>query len=159
MADAGLESRIKRLEDLEEIKQLMSLYCYHADNRDGANWSQVFTEDGVFETDIYGTYEGRATIRALEHRSFAIHYNTNPIIDIDGDKAVGRWLLLMPCSFDDQFGGKRAVWAAAKYVNDLARVNGKWLFKRVRLKSIMWTPFDQGWEEDRFIDNEPTSAS
>jgi hypothetical protein len=26
----------------------------------------------------------------------------------------GKWLLLMPCSFDDGSGGKRAVWAAAK---------------------------------------------
>ena len=47
------------------------------------------------------------------------------------------------------------MWAAAKYRNDLERVNGKWLFKRVRLISIMWTPFDQGWELDRFIDKEP----
>lgn len=155
MADSALETRIKRLEDLEEIKQLMSLYCYHADNRDGANWSEVFTEDGVFETDIYGTYEGRRTIRALEHRSFAIHYNSNPIIDIDGDRAIGKWLLLMPCSFDDKAGGKRAVWASAKYENELARIDGKWLFKRVKLISLMWTPFDQGWEVDRFIDNEP----
>ena len=155
MTDTSLEARIKRLEDLEEIKQLMSLYCFHADNADGENWSQVFTEDGAFQTDIYGTYEGRDVIRALQHRSFAIHYNTNPIIEIDGDRAVGKWLLLMPCSFDDEAGGKRAVWAAAKYVNDLERVNGKWLFKRVRLNSIMWTPFDQGWELDRFIDEEP----
>ena len=156
MAEATLEARIKRLEDIEAIKRLMSLYCFHADNRDGANWSQVFTEDGVFETDIYGVYEGRDTIRALDHRSFAIHYNTNAIIDIDGDRAVGRWLLLMPCSFDDGKGGKRAVWAAAKYRNDIERVNGQWLFKRVRLISIMWTPFDQGWELARFIDKEPS---
>lgn len=155
MSDASLEARIKRLEDLEEIKQLMSVYCFHADNRDGANWSQVFTEDGVFETDLYGTTEGRAAIRALNHRSFAIHYNTNPIIEIDGDRAVGKWLLLMPCSFDVAEGGKRAVWAAAKYVNDLERVGGKWLFRRVRLNSIMWTPFDKGWELDRFIDKQP----
>lgn len=155
MAQTSLEERMQRLEDIEEIKRLMSLYCYHADNRDGANWSEVFTEDGVFETDIYGTYEGRPAIRALEHRSFAIHYNNNPIIDIDGDRAVGKWLLLMPCSFDAKDGGKRAVWAAAKYENELARVDGKWLFKRVKLISIMWTPFDEGWELDRFIDNEP----
>ncbi len=155
MADTSLETRIQRLEDLEEIKRLMNAYCYHADNRDGANWSGVFAEDGVFETDIYGTYEGRDTIRALEHRSFAIHYNTNPIIDIDGDYAFGKWVLLMPCSFDDGSSGKRAVWAAAKYENELARIGGKWLFKKVKLISIMWTPFDQGWELDRFIDEEP----
>ena len=156
MTEISLETRIKRLEDLEEIKNLMNKYCFHADEADGENWCQVFTEDGTFETDIYGTYEGREVIRALEHRSFAIHYNTNPIIEINGDYAIGKWLLLMPCSFDSDTDGKRAVWAAAKYVNDLVRVDGKWLFNRVRLKSIMWTPFDRGWELDRFIDKEPT---
>ena len=151
MPDSALEARIRRLEDLEAISRLMSLYCYHADNRDGENWSQVFTEDGVFETDLYGTYEGRATIRALEHRSFAIHYATNAIIDIDGDRARGRWLLLMPCSFDDGAGRKRAIWAGAKYENDLLRTSEGWRFKRVKLISVMWTPFDKGWELERFI--------
>lgn len=150
MADMTLEARIKRLEDIEAIKRLMSLYCFHADNADGENWSQVFTEDGVFETDLYGSTEGRAAIRALQHRSFAIHYNTNGIIDIDGDRAEGKWLLLMPCSFDTPVG-KQAVWAAAKYRNDIVRVGGEWKFKRVRLISIMWTPFDKGWELERVI--------
>lgn len=155
MGTVTLEDRIKRLEDIEAIKRLMSTYCYHADNRDGDNWSEVFAEDGVFETDLWGSTEGRKAIRALQHRSFAIHYNTNGIIDIDGDKANGKWLLLMPCSFDTAEGGKRAVWAAAKYDNDLVRVGGKWLFKRVRLISIMWTPFDQGWELERVIGKAP----
>jgi hypothetical protein len=150
MPDAALEARIRKLEDLQEISRLMSLYCYHADNRDGENWSKVFAEDGVFETDLYGTYEGRETIRRLEHRSFAIHYATNAIIDIDGDRARGRWLLLMPCSFDEN-GGKRAVWAGAKYDNEIVRTGEGWRFKRVRLMSVMWTPFDKGWELDRFI--------
>ena len=151
MTDATLEARIRRLEDIEAIKRLMSLYCYHADNRDGESWSQVFTEDGVFETDLYGTHAGRETIRRLQHRSFAIHYAMNPIIDIDGDRATGKWLLLMPCSFDEQEGAKRAVWAGAKYENELVRVQGEWRFKRVRLISVMWTPFDKGWEIERFI--------
>ena len=56
---------------------------------------------------------------------------------------------------------RRRVWRQArgvgggKYVNDVERIDGKWLFKRVRLNSIMWTPFDQGWELDRFIDEGP----
>ena len=51
---------------------------------------------------------------------------------------------------------RRAVWAAAKYENELVRVEGRWLFKKVKLVSVMWSPFDKGWELDRFIDNEPT---
>lgn len=150
MADSSLEARIRRLEDLQAIQELMSIYCFHADNRDGANWSQVFAEDGVFETDLLGTHEGRAKIAALRHRDFAIHYNTNSIIELNGDRAFGRWLLFMPTSLDLEGGMKKPVWAAARYENDLVRVGGQWKFKRVKLISIMWTPFDKGWELDRF---------
>ena len=43
MIEISLETRIKRLEDLEEIKNLMNTYCFHADEADGENWSQVFS--------------------------------------------------------------------------------------------------------------------
>lgn len=152
MADNSIEARLRKVEDTLAIQQLMSLYCFHADNRDGANWSQVFAEDGVFETDLLGTHEGRAAIKALRHRDFAIHYNTNSILEIDGDRAFGRWLLFMPTSLDLPDGTKKPVWAAARYENDLVRVNGEWKFKRVKLISIMWASFEKGWELDRFSD-------
>ena len=99
MSSSDLEKKIQHLTDLEEIKKLRSLYSYHADAHDSENWANLFTEDGVFETDVFGTHEGRDTIRALEHLPFAVHYVMNPIIDIDGDQATCKWLLLEPCSF------------------------------------------------------------
>ena len=150
MTSSELEKKIQYLTDLEEIKRLRSLYSYHADAHDSENWANLFTEDGVFETDAFGTHEGRDAIRALEHLPFAVHYVTNPIIDIDGDQATGKWLLLEPCSFpqDDE---RQPIWGAAKYEDDYLRVDGEWKFKRVKLMSLMWSPYEKGWEEQRII--------
>ena len=112
--------------------------------------TNLFTEDGVFETDAFGTHEGRDAIRALRHLPFAVHYVMNPIIDIDGDTATGKWLLLEPCSFP-QGDERQPIWVAAKYEDDYPRVDGEWKFKRVKLMSLMWSPYEQGLEKQRII--------
>ena len=52
MSSTDLERQIQHLLDIEAIKRLRSLYCYYADAHDSENWSNLFTEDGVFETDV-----------------------------------------------------------------------------------------------------------
>jgi hypothetical protein len=150
MMDAEMERELKRLKDIEAIVRLRSLYCYYADLKDCDNWANLFTEDGVFETDVFGVYEGRETIRALQHLPFAVHYVANPIIDVDGDRATGRWLLFEPCSFPV---GKQSqpVWGMAKYEDQYERVGGEWKFKRVKLMSHSWAPYEKGWEKERII--------
>lgn len=74
----------------------------------------------------------------------------NPIIDIDGDQASGKWLLWEPCSFP-QDDARHPIWGAAKYEDDYLRVDGEWKFKRVKLISLMWAPVEQGWEKQRIF--------
>ena len=148
MPSSDVEKNIQYLVDLEAIKRLRSLYCYYADAHDSEKWASLFTEDGVFETDVFGTHEGRDAIRALQHLPFAIHYVMNPIIDIDGDQASGKWLLWEPCSFP-QDDARQPIWGAAKYEDDYLRVGSEWKFKRVKLRSLMWSPVEQGWEQQR----------
>lgn len=147
---SDVERELRRLKDIEAIVRLRSLYCYYADLRDGDKWSSLFTEDGVFETDVFGIHRGRETIRALQHLPFAVHYVANPIIDIDGDRATGKWLLFEPCSFPV---GKRKqpVWGMAKYEDVYERVGGEWKFKHVKLISHTWAPYEKGWEKQRII--------
>ena len=148
MPSSDVEKNIQYLVDLEAIKRLRSLYCYYADAHDSEKWASLFTEDGVFETDVFGTHEGRDAIRALQHLPFAIHYVMNPIIDIDGDQASGKWLLWEPCSFPED-NAHQPIWGAAKYEDDYLRVGSEWKFKRVKLMSLMWSPVEQGWEQQR----------
>lgn len=147
---ANMERELARLMDIEAIIRLRSLYCYYADLKDCDNWANLFTEDGVFETDVFGIYRGRETIRALQHLPFAVHYVMNPIIDVDGDRATGKWLLFEPCSFP--VGNKRQpVWGMAKYEDEYRRIDGVWKFKHVKLMSHTWAPYEQGWEKQRII--------
>jgi hypothetical protein len=118
MADKDLEKRIAQIEDIEAIRKLKGRYCLHVDERNEDAWASLFTEDGVWESDKFGVHEGREAIRALfrsipEFLSFAVHYVTNPIIEVDGE----------------------------------------WKFKRLKLISSFWTPYEQGWVKRRFIQN------
>ena len=151
---SDLERDIRTLMDLEAIRKLRALYAYHVDHFDTESWANLFTEDGVFDIDTLGRFEGRDQIRSFQLLPFAIHYLTNPIIDIapDGLTAEGKWLLLEPCSLSLEEGqAPRPLWGAARYEDSYAKVDGEWKFKEVKLLSIMWSPFEQGWEKARNI--------
>jgi len=149
---SNIESKIQFLLDLEEIKKLWAQYAYCVDTYDTEAWANLFTEDGVFDCDIMGVFQGRKAIRDFQLLPFTVHYLTNPIIDIDADgqSAQGKWLLLEPCSVALSEGAKpEPIWGMARYEDDYVKVDGAWKFKVVRLRSYTWTPYHKGWEEVR----------
>ena len=153
MADKDLEKRIALIEDIEAIRKLKARYCLYVDQPNEDAWVSLFTEDAVWETDQFGVHQGREAIRPLFRSipgflSFAVHYVTNPIIEVDGDGATGNWLLLEPCTF---IQGDQPTWGAARYEEQYVKLSGEWKFKRLKLISSFWTPYEQGWEKKRFI--------
>jgi ketosteroid isomerase-like protein len=100
--DKSLEQRIQYLEDVEAIKKLQATYAHAVDQ--GWNGkvfqdvSNLFTEDATFECAMFNLNAkgNKAISETLKQGSvFAIaqHSFTNPVIDVDGDKATGKWLL------------------------------------------------------------------
>lgn len=153
MADKDLEKRIAEVEDIEAIRKLKGRYCLYVDQRNEDGWVSLFTQDGVWESDKFGVHEGREAIRTLFRNipgflSFALHYVTNPIIEVDGDRATGNWLLLEPCTF---IQGNQPTWGAGRYEEQYVKVGGEWKFKRLKLISSFWTPYEQGWVKKRFV--------
>ncbi|HVB79810.1 MAG TPA: nuclear transport factor 2 family protein [Candidatus Binataceae bacterium] len=153
MASNDLEKRIAQLEDVQAIRQLKARYCLHVDRRNEDAWVSLFTQDGVWESDKFGIHEGREAIRALfksipDFLNFALHYVTNPVIEVDGNRAIGNWLLLEPCTFVQ---GNQPAWGAGRYEEEYVKVGGEWKFKHLKLISSFWTPYTQGWVEKRFI--------
>ena len=154
MTTEDLEKRIKNLEDVEAIKQLKAQYClYCDDNFDADKLTSLFAEDSIWESAAGGQIKGKEDIHAFfasasKMMSFAIHMVMNPIIEVDGDRARGRWLLSQP---NTRFEGNQAIWGAASYDNDYIRDNGEWKIKHLKITSIFWTPFDQGWAKQRFL--------
>ena len=149
-----LDQRIQTLEDIEAIKQLKARYCAGADERDEDAFVGCFTEDASWDGGSFGHYEGRDAIRTFfraipDRLSFAVHYVMNPQIEVNGDRASGRWYLLEPCTMLSE-GGAQAVWGSARYEEEYVRHNGEWKIHQLRLIPNFWTPFDQGWVKQRF---------
>jgi ketosteroid isomerase-like protein len=153
MANDNLEKRIAQLEDIEAIRRLKARYCLYVDQPDEEAWVSLFTEDAVWESDKFGIHEGRGAIRTLfknipSFLRFAMHYVTNPLIEVDGARATGNWLLLEPCTFVE---GNQPTWGAARYEEQYVKMGGEWKFKRLKLISSFWTPYEQGWVKRRFV--------
>ena len=150
----ALEARVQKLAAIEEIKALKARYAAACDNNyDADAIAELFTEDAIWDGGKFGKAEGREKIRQFFRRapeifSFAIHNVMNPRIEIDGDRAIGRWYLLQPATRQP---GNQAVWLAAAYYDEYVRVGGKWLFKHLRVNSNFLTTYDEGWAKRRFV--------
>src|SRR4051794_33079575 len=148
-----LARRVQVLEDIEAIRKLKARYADACDRQyDSDTLASLFTEDAVWDGGTFGRYEGREAIRQFfagvsSDIPFAMHYMINPIIEVDGDRATGLWHLFQACTF----AGDRPIWGAARYNEEYARVDGKWHFRRLTLKSSFWTPYEQGWVERQFV--------
>jgi hypothetical protein len=78
-----------------------------------------------------------------------MHYFVQPVININGNKATGRWyMLLAACSGDGS-----AVWSAGIEDDEYEKVNGEWLMSRMKLTSVFRTPYEMGWAKKRFEDS------
>lgn len=154
MSQDDLERRIRRLEDLEEIRKLKARYCaYCDDGYDADGLASIFAEDAVWDGGPLGRCEGREAIReffreAPSRISFAIHHVTNPIIDVDGDTATGRWRIFQPCTIA---AGNQALWLAGEYRDRYVRTADGWKFKHVEIELSFVSPFEDGWSRTPFI--------
>jgi hypothetical protein len=68
----------------------------------------------------------------------------NFIIDVDGDKATGKWRLLMPCTFMED-GKKISRWILGDYDELYERRNGKWLFSKIDFVVNFNVPSLESW--------------
>lgn len=149
-----LEKRVQTLEDIEAIRKLKARYCGYCDaGYDAEGLISLFTDDAVWDGGSFGRFEGRKAIYDFfagvsKLLPFALHYVMNPQIDVEGERASGRWYLLEPCTFAQ---GSQAVWGAAYYEDRYLKVGGAWKFQEVKLTSSFWTPYEQGWAKKRSV--------
>ncbi len=152
---ADLAKRIGVIEDIEAIRKLKAKYAALCDT--GYNpddLTALFTDDAVWDGGTeWGRYDGRDAIwnffeGADAMLPFALHYMTNPIIDVDGDIATGTWHLFQTCTYS---ATGDAIWGAARYYEDYVRQDGVWKFKHIRMVSSFWTPYERGWVKRPFV--------
>ena len=158
--DEPLEQRIARIEDVEAIKRLKAKYAEYCDNGYNAEgMASLFTEDGVWDGNVFGTHQGREAIR--KHiESFhpvilwALHFMVCPVIDVapDGQTARGKWYLFEPATFAglDDPNAKDAVIITARYDDEFVKQDGRWWFKKVGAHFDQISNLDQGWVKQPF---------
>lgn len=154
-----LAVRIQVLEDIEAIKKLKATYCYLCDA--GLDDPQVrdellshFAADarvdfGLGPASIYEGPEGLTLFFGTvvpSAVSFCIHMVHNPIIDVHGDRATGRWYYEAPTT-DTATG--RAQWMMGIYDEDYVRDGGRWKFASIQTKWKYISPYDEGWAKNR----------
>jgi hypothetical protein len=132
--------------DRAEIADLMARYLFAMDYMDADSYAECFTEDGVLDY-AGGVSEGREAIRA-EARVFkeAIariftdeqgnpatlrHLVQHKAIRVEGDRAwnTGLWWEMT----NGGPGGSLKAQSFGTYEDELARVHGRWLFKRRKI--------------------------
>ena len=75
--------------------------------------------------------------------TFSRHLFMKPRIDVDGDRARGRWDLLSPCRRPDG----SSWWMCGFEDDDYIRLDGSWLHSSMRLTTVFMTRAEPGWEE------------
>lgn len=113
---------------LEELKQLKYRYCYHLDNGNTSSFIDLFTDDVQFEVPNYGEGTGKEDIREFieevvsQDINMLSHIAANPIIEIDGRKAIGKWnyiVIIEPYDGDAQLG-------KGQWNDEYRRVDNEW---------------------------------
>lgn len=104
MSDLSIEQRIRRLEDIEEIRRLKSLYSHYANVGEGsgdpAKFAALFTEDCIWDLsgkELHGRQPIIERMHEIERLQYiGLHFALNPRIEVDGDDAYGEWDLIFP---------------------------------------------------------------
>lgn len=131
-----LEARITRIEDIEAIKQLKARYCEICDDTHNPDRiTSVFAEDAIWEGAGFGQAKGHAEIVELfrgfrETFSFSQHNISNPIIEVDGNRATAIWYLSGPWTHTE---GDEEKWMALRYDDDYVKIDGVWKYQHLRV--------------------------
>ena len=153
----SLEERVRYLENVKEIRELMYTYCYTMDAGDWEGVMSCYAKECAcnFGHFSHGEVKTRADVEVFYQKvlmsMFAVfvHRLTNEIIDVIGEtRATGRWYLDEPCILQET---KRAAWSSCTYYVDFVKEDGKWLFENVIVRDWRWvSDYEKGWAEEPF---------
>lgn len=147
--NALLESRLQRLEDIEEIKSLHRRYIRKLADRDWDGMADFFTEDAVTDIRWHGRTEGKKQL--VEEVFDELHQLvksadgyvlSSPVIELaaGADRAYGEWTWHRHiCEFRTTGGLMRVwgPWLEGRYKCHYERVDGQWRFKDMWFRVVL----------------------
>ena len=134
-------ARLQRLEDREQILELLTAYGATLDRHDFAAFGQLFAEDAEYGSGPGTPTRGRAAIQAQLEKVITSnpsnlpkpnhHLFFDPSIQVDGDRATAHSLgaYTVPDAAGKPMQTTQMVFFVA-YDDTLVRKGGRWLFQR-----------------------------
>ncbi|MFB6553133.1 nuclear transport factor 2 family protein [Streptomyces sp. NPDC056405] len=112
---AGVEARLRRLEDERDIARMMASYGPLVDGGDADGVAALWAPDGVYDIDevfLAGRAQIGDMVRSAAHQGWirqgCAHVVGPPHITVDGDEAVAVCHSLMVVHEDDRYVVRRA---------------------------------------------------
>ena len=148
----SLRAAVRRLEDLEQIRDLTTRYMQAMHD---ARWDDAvacFADDATYDHGVLGVLENKDDIRSFyldfmrlyeESGGWAFDMLSNPLITLDGDRGEGRWFLLTLLTDPDT---KEAAWGIATLEYEYVRERGQWKFRNNRcISEHQLVDYAKGW--------------
>lgn len=146
-----LEARMKRFEDLEEIKQLKYKYQRCLDTKDWEGLAETFTSDAITSySDGQYSFQGLDRIMEFlrssplgENRIFTgVHHVHHPEIKITSETtATGIWAMYNYMVNKKQKSGLRIL---GYYRDEYVKINGTWKISSTGYERI----FEEAWNRE-----------
>lgn len=128
-----LEKQIRALTDIEEMKKLHYRYVNALTFAEWDKLIDCFAENAVTDLGPPGIVTGKANVARLFKEGISLGHGlgegsivVHPIIDVEGDRGKGSWLLYLlnvDLTTKDSTG-----WVLGEYNVEYVRENGKWKF-------------------------------
>jgi hypothetical protein len=176
----SLEEKVRKLEDIDQIKELQRIYGYYLDNRMYDEAIDLFSENTeYFEVSSLGVFRGKAGVRKFltnmknnslkkpeRARGLSLHMQLQGVVHLnpDGKTAKGRWQcwMVLNQTFNKEL---HAIWGLGVFENEYIKEDDKWLFKILRVNIRFMAPYEDGWLKTPFsaasgqsIADEPATA-
>ena len=151
-AVAEAEREVQRLQDYDDLENMISIYGYYVDKSMHDDVADLFTHDGVVEILGRGVFYGQDRVRQYMHNLSPVgprqgvlfnHMPFQPVIDIapDGRTATIRARLIVMFGILDT----NAQWGAGIYENDFIKEDGTWKINYLHAYQTFYTLYEDGW--------------
>lgn len=147
----ALEARIRKVEAYQDICNLQAQYAYLVDYDQVDRLGEIFAEDFAWEVKVDKAFRITSLSELKEYvgksragKIMTRHQSVTPYIEIDGDRATGKWFMFGPGTSDTP-EGQVANWTAGTYENEYVRENGAWKIRLFSFNYNFRTPYEDGW--------------
>lgn len=150
---AAIEQDIVRLEDMDAIERLHSVYGYYLARNQWDHLAGIFQEEGTIEIAQRGVYVGKESVRrnlnlygeqGIHHGVQHNHMQYQPVIHVapDGMSAKMRSRAFSIMGNYEQVG----MFMGGVYENDFVKEDGIWKIQKDQVFNTYFTAYDVGWK-------------